>query len=276
MTDFDERLTAVLTAEADDAPHLAGLAAAARRRHSRRRRQRLALGATGAVLAVVASAAALTGGNEPAGDSMVADPGPSTIADDPWQTIEKDDVRVDVPPEWKKFSCTWDNGVGGEFEAYGEDKDDACHFRTALTFYASAIFDAITAPGEIAGQDDGSWGGYSTIGDYAVWVVTDDRGLTRQILASVRFEGEPQVRADRWVTGTVDGRTYEMPVGWGVGAGDDAGYSVEEYTPEFSRDTDGSETMDATHFRRYRDLIQVIAPTRAVAELVIRSVSPSR
>ena len=188
-----------------------------------------------------------------------------------WQTLARAYVRVEVPGSWAMFKCGGE-GRAGASVVYGADRSDACDLREMLAFYPSATFNAMTGPGVIE-RDHGTWAGYVTLDDYCVSVVTADRDLTRRVLASVRSKGEPRVRADRWVTGTVGGRTYDVPSGWGVGAGDGAGYLVRPHDGGFD-DEDGAETIDRSHYRRYRSSVEVIAPTRAVADLVLGSLRP--
>lgn len=271
MSDFEQRLADVLAAGSGAAPHDAGLAAAARSRRARRRRRRVALGAAAALVVAVPAAVAVGDHGEP-DHTAVTDPGLTSDASS--QTLERDDVRVEAPAGWRRFDCA--NG----FEVYGPGEEDACRYRTALAFYSSATFDAATGPGVItrqegtSGREDG-WGGYITANDWAVWVVTGERDLTRRILASVRVEGEPEVSAARWTTGTVDGRTYDVPEGWGVGADDAAGYLVRKDRVRASDDEDGAHQIDPTHYERYRGGVDVIAPTRAVADLVLGSLQPA-
>lgn len=279
MTDFDERLSAVLTAEAEDAPHPAGLASAARRRHVLRRRRQVSGAAAAAVLAAVATAALWGGGEGRPDDSLVADPGSSSSDDAEWQTIRKDDVRVEVPADWRAFTCTWDDEGGGTFEVYGATEDDACHYRAALAFYGSATFDAITGPGVITGQKGDSWGGYSMSGDYAVYVVTFDRDLTRQILATARTDGQPEIDASEWIRLVGDGITAEIPASWGV---DPDRYELQDFTvcaapgeadhpPVVESQQRGP--VDSYASFKYDDgrWISVSAPTPAIADLVAAS-----
>lgn len=192
MSDFDERLTAVLTAASGTAPDAAGLAQAARRRHVVRRRRRIAVGGVAAVLAIAAPVAVVVwlGGDGGGDDRHVTDqtstsPTPASL------TIETDNVRVQVPGDWREFTCSWgeDQG-GGTYQVWGPDEDDACGYRTALAFYGAATFDPVQQPDVVRRQSpDGApaWGGYvySADGETAVWVVTPDRNLTTRILHSV-------------------------------------------------------------------------------------------
>ena len=135
---FDERLTAVLTAEADDAPHSAGLAQAARRRHVVRRRRRIAVGGVAAALVIAAPVAVLAGGSGgDNGDERVGND-PTTAPTVGWQTVSEDGVEAEIPGDWSKYTCDFD---GFERDVYGPSEEDACGFGAYLAFYVSATFD---------------------------------------------------------------------------------------------------------------------------------------
>ena len=146
-----------------------------------------------------------------------------------------------------------------------------------MAFYDSATFDPMSLPGVITGDGGEAWGGYVYAGDFAVSSSTPNRDLTRQILASARVEGQPQVEADVWEELSGDGITYEAPVGWGVDArgGDDYFVRVLEVQP-IDSSLETADQVDATHYRLRRQLpdrlVTIVGPTRAVAELVSASV----
>ena len=90
MSDLEQELTGALTAVAEDAPGVAGLADGARRRHRVRRQRRLALvGAAAAlVLGLGAVVAGGLGGDDRASDP-VDEPGPKG-----WQTVDVDEMSL--------------------------------------------------------------------------------------------------------------------------------------------------------------------------------------
>jgi hypothetical protein len=271
MSDFDERLSAVLSSEAGDAPPAAGLAAAARRRHVVRRRRRVAVGGVAAALAIAVPVLVLARGDGD-GDAVVGADAPPGA----WQTISQGGVRVEVPADWRKYTCDFD---GFESDAYGPSEADACGFGSYLAFYASATFDAAHLPGVITAgtEDEPRWSGYVYADELAVSSATEDRDLTRRILASARAEG-PQVEANAWEELSENGVTYEAPVGWGLDARDGGDYRVEvdEVEPTDSS-PETAEQFDSDHYILQRQLpgrlVKIVAPTRAVAELVSASVA---
>ena len=268
MSDFEDRLSAVLTEEAGEAPHAAGLAREARRRRDVRRRRRISGGGVAAVLAIAAPVAVVAGmGDGGNGDERVGTDAPSGS----WQTVESEDVRAEIPPDWSRFSCDFD---GFERDIFGPSEADACDFGTYAAFYGSATFDPMNHPGVITtGAEGGAWAGYVYAGDQAVSVSTDDRDLTRQILASARVEGQPTFAADRWQEVSGDGLGYEVPAEGDVGVtitNRPDGEPVVQSVPE---------QLDESHVQMYGDVgdlrITVTAPTQAVAELVLASVTSS-
>ncbi|WP_322937026.1 hypothetical protein [Nocardioides bizhenqiangii] len=275
MSDFDERLSAVLTAEADDAPHGSGLAEAARRRHVVRRRRRIAAGGVVAALVILAPVAVLAGGG--AGDDKTAsDPTPPA---QPWQTISQDDVRVEIPGDWREFRCDFD---GFSSDIYGPSEDDACGFGEYVAFYGSATFDPAERPGVITGNDDGTarWG-YVYAGDLAVSSSTEDRDLTRRILASARASGQPVIDGSGWETVEGAGLRYDAPAFWGLGPDADlGGYAVcalagdrDDPPDTADRTRAGADAYIVVEYRGGR-WISVSAPTAAVGDLVMASVEP--
>lgn len=263
MSDFDERLSAVLTAEAEHAPPVAGLAREARRRHVVRRRRRIAVGTVAAALVVAVPVALLTGGGGDDAD-VATDPPPAGE----WRTVTQDDVRAEVPGDWTKHTCDFD---GFTADIYGPSAAEACDFDEYLAFYGSANFDTATYPGEISEGDDGI-GGYVYAGDYAVSVSTSDRELTRRILASARVEGQPQVEADLWERSFIGGRTYLAPAAWGVEAESSDGYLVE-VVAGFYVGGERAEQIDESHYQRQDARLRVVGPTQAVVDLVWESVT---
>jgi hypothetical protein len=269
MSDFEDRLSAVLTVEAGEAPQAAGLAQGARRRHVVRRRRRIALGGAGAALVIAAPVGVIAGlGGGSNSDEHVGNDLTSTTPDGEWQTVESDDVRAEIPPDWRRFTCDFD---GFERDIFGPSEADACAFGTYVGFYGSATFDPFSLPGVITTSTQGdAWSGYVYAGEQAVSASTDDLDLTRQILASARVDGQPKVVAEAWREHSADGLTYQVPVDEVVGVrvtDRPEGEPVSRSLPK---------QIDETHLRMYGDVgdlrVTVTAPTRAVAELVLATV----
>jgi hypothetical protein len=273
MSDFDERLSAVLTAEAEHAPHPAALAQAARRRHVVRRRRRIAAGSVVAALAIAGPALLLASGGS-GDDRTASDPTPPPQE---WQTVTHEDARAEIPGDWRKHTCDFD---GFESEIYGPSEEDACGFGTYLAFYGSATFDPANMPGEITGTD--SFGGYVYAGDWAVSSSTPDRDLTRRVLASARVNGQPQIDAGDWQSSTGIGLRVDIPADWGlgpdVGAKEYSKYAVcsapgdLDDRPEVDGRPSGPEHPYFVLDHRDGRWISVSAPTQAVGDLVMASV----
>lgn len=273
MSDFDERLSAVLTAEAEAAPHSVGLAEAARRRHVVRRR-RVAIGGAAAVLAVAAPVVVLAlGGNGGDDDLTGAD---TTAPAGAWQTVAEGDARAEIPGDWSKFTCDFD---GFEKEVFGPSEEDACGFASYLAFYGSATFDPAHLSGEIVG-DGSNWGGYVYAGDLAVSSSTTDRDLTRRILGSARLSGEPEIDASVWRSVEGVGLRVDIPSFWGLGPDQQTrAYAVcavpgePDERPDTTDRTPGAEDAYLSLDFRHGRWISVSAPTQAIGDLVLASVA---
>ncbi|GAA3816779.1 hypothetical protein [Nocardioides panacisoli] len=91
-------------------------------------------------------------------------------------------ATVDVPEDWKPLDC-------GEFDwtQLGPAGPGPCGGGVGVAFYGSATYDPKDRAGVISpvGTDPALFGGYAYSGDWAVYVQTPQRTLTRQILASV-------------------------------------------------------------------------------------------
>lgn len=214
--------------------------------------------------------------DEPIGERELLDAGtwpPTPIPVSELQTVGSDDGRVEIPSSWSRYTCDFD---GYESNVFGPSEDDACGFRTYLGFYGSANFDAADLPGVVTRtEEDGeeSWSGYVSAGEWVVDVGTPERELTRQILASARVDGQPRVFADRWRERSSDGLAYEAPEDGQVDVvvtDRPGGEPVVQSLPE---------QLDETHVQMYGDVgderVTVTAPTQAVAELVLATVTPA-
>ena len=100
------------------------------------------------------------------------------------QRIVFQGATVDVPDDWEPIDC-------GEFTwtQLGPAGPGPCGGGAGVAFYASATFDPADGPGVVRRSDQGAsalWGGYEYGGDWAVYVQTPSRGLTRQVLGTVR------------------------------------------------------------------------------------------
>jgi hypothetical protein len=279
MSDFDERLSLALRTGAADAPEAHALAAGARHR-LRARRQKYAVAGTAAVAVLaIALPTALIASNGDSGSEVGGDPTTTiTDVDGEWQTVGRDGAEMDLPANWRQEECEFAGVVS--IPRYGPQGGDPCDMGgTSAAFYGSATFDASELPGVVQ-RGDGEWSGYVTAGDdWVVWAATPDQDVTLRILASARAEGEAVVAATAWERGRDQGLVWEIPAGWGVGAGAGAPYGVEvgdrpagervkRSLPE--RVGDGAVRMYG-HIGSQR--VTVTAPTRAVAELVLSSVT---
>jgi hypothetical protein len=259
MRDLESRLGAGLAGIAEGAPGADGLAGAARRRYRRRRQRRAVVGAVAVVLAVGAGAFALAR-PAPRADHVTTPSGGSE-----WQTIRQGDALAAVPGDWRQADC---NGVTVWAAA------DPC--RQGAGFLGSATYDAQWGPAVIGQFPDGHgpWTGYVYVGQRVLSVSDHDRDLVREILASARLEGEPVVDGSRWTGENRGVVSYEIPAGWGVPPGDRAGYTA--CVALANEAAASEEQVDARTFRSTRIVegfaVTVVAPTRAVADLVLGSV----
>ena len=197
MSDLETRLTEGLRGTAGRAPHPGDLAAAARQRLRRRRRTTAATVA--AALAVAAIPVAVTvvggGGESDRRESTVADPVPAE-----WRVESFRDLTLRVPPGWG-----W--GGGTDWCANDRDLDDqpqvsrpggvvaaiACTPSYGYGVHFEEPPSGALPPGtEGAVQEytgdrypDGAWIAHVSTGHAALWVVTDDQRLTRQVLGTV-------------------------------------------------------------------------------------------
>lgn len=266
MSDLEQELTGALTTIAEDAPGAAGLADGARRRHRVRRQRRLMVG--GAVAALVVGTSAVVW--SPGGDDRATDP-----VDDPapkgWQTISQEDVRAEVPADWRQVSCPDTPGP-----RWAPPDPDPCGEWRGAGFFGSATYDAIVGPGVLQRSDDGSVQGYVSTGSFVLSVSDDDLALVRRILATARVDDQPAVDGSTWLEFERSPLRYEVPAWWGVGEdGDHADYAVCS-TLAKGQEAGPPEQVDPAHVVVEGSvgdrLVTVTAPTQAVAELVLATV----
>ncbi len=192
-----------------------------------------------------------------------------------WRAARQGDVRADIPRDWESFTCDFD---GFTSDVFGPTEADACDFRNYLAFYASATFDPMDGPGVITDGDDARSSGYVYASDLAVSVGTDDRDLTRRMLASARVEGSPEIDGSEWETLEGVDLRVEVPVHWGLGPNarlDDYAVCAALGDRDDPPGTDSQLGARTTWFESdYSDgrWISVSAPTQAVGELVLASV----
>ncbi|HWJ10172.1 MAG TPA: hypothetical protein VNS46_12395 [Nocardioides sp.] len=190
-----------------------------------------------------------------------------------WQTISRDDVRAEVPADWVQVSC-----AGEPQPRWAPPTADPCGAWTGVGFFGSATFDPMMEPGVLLRSDDGNDHGYVYAGDFALSVSVADRALVRRILASARIDGEPVVDARQWVTFDRHGLVYEVPAWWGVGeAADRSEFSVclvpAETAGRQAYSTGSSYVLTGDPGPAH--VVRVVAPTQALAELVLDSVDSS-
>ena len=208
MSDVETRLSEGLAGTAARAPHPTDLAAGARSRLRRRRRTTAAVVAAAlAVVAIPVGVVAVVGGPDP--DPGAPDRRDSTVADSlpaDWRTETWRDLSVDVPPGWTYGGgtdwCTSGRDVAGTppqvSRPGGVIPMIACEPSYGYGVHFSEPSSGELPPGtegvvqQYRGSryPDGSWIGYAATGAAAVWVVTDDRTTTRQVLDSATPVGE--------------------------------------------------------------------------------------
>ena len=65
---------------------------------------------------------------------------------------------------------------------------NGCDWAGGMAFYGSSTFDPAHRPGvkRVESQDEPEWGGYTYVGDFAVYASTDDREVVKRVLQSAR------------------------------------------------------------------------------------------
>ena len=203
MSDVESRLAEGLTGVAERSPHPGDLGAGARDRMRRRRRTTATVVAAALAVVAIPVGLAVVGPEDGSPDrrETVADPVP-----DDWRVETWGDLTVRVPPGW-----TW--GTGTDWCTTDESAETATPVVSRPGRVARAIFCAPTygygvhfiepsggdlPPGTEGAVQQyrgrrypyGAWIGYASTGQAAVWVVTDSRTLTRQVLDSAEVVGE--------------------------------------------------------------------------------------
>lgn len=102
-----------------------------------------------------------------------------------WKTVEHDGVRVDVPAAWERLdtdTCEF------PAERWARPGSPPCEFEEGVAFYGSSTFDPAHGPGVRRTTENGrpAWGGYTRVGDFAVYASYGERHLVRDVLDSVR------------------------------------------------------------------------------------------
>jgi hypothetical protein len=108
-------------------------------------------------------------------------------ADDGWQQLAYQELRIEVPPDWVRLETS---GCDNVAEHWGPTDLGPCASAIGVWFYASATFDPASGPGVHAveptnGLPDGGFGGYVTPGDQAVYAQDVDQEVVRRVLRSV-------------------------------------------------------------------------------------------
>lgn len=198
MSDFDARLTEVLTSESESAPDVLGLADAARGRARTRRRTKLVGLSAAAVLAVaVPTVAVLATGGSGGGDRQGVD---TPVLDGPADGLRLEtwrNVTVEVPEEWGYGSvnqwCTADVTTPSPVvEKPGIVTTlMLCEpgFGYGVTFadlrQGGVGGDIpVSQPTDDLGYPSGAWVGWRAIGEVGVTVSAADRATAEQVLAS--------------------------------------------------------------------------------------------
>ncbi|MBF4162839.1 hypothetical protein [Nocardioides acrostichi] len=121
-----------------------------------------------------------------------ADPPVEVVGDSPsreaWKTIEYDGVRVDVPSAWERLDM---GDCEFQLKRWARPDSPPCVFEEGIAFYDSATFDPAHGPGVVReiGNRTPTWGGYTYVGEVAVYASYGDRALVQDLLASAREAG---------------------------------------------------------------------------------------
>jgi hypothetical protein len=120
------------------------------------------------------------------------DPRSEVVGDSPsregWKTVEYDGVRVDIPSAWERMDT---GDCEFPFERWARPDSPPCDFEEGVAFYGSATFDPAHGPGVRRTTENGTpaWGGYTYVGDFAVYASYGDRALVHDVLASAQEAG---------------------------------------------------------------------------------------
>lgn len=199
---LETRLADSLAGVGERSPHPGDLAAGARDRLRRRRRTTATVVAAAAAVVAIPVGLTVVGAGEGPDrrETTVSDPVPGN-----WRVETWHDLTLRVPPEWG-----W--GAGTDWCAHDESADTATPVvsrpeQPARTLgcapswgYGVHFFEprgGELPPGTEGAVQQyegrrypyGSWLGYTSTGRAAVWVVTDSRKLTRQVLDSTEAVG---------------------------------------------------------------------------------------
>jgi hypothetical protein len=118
------------------------------------------------------------------GDSPGAVVANDAVADG-WQTVEYQDVAVDLPDSWQRVDNS-ECRLG--FEHWGPEGTPACAYEAGVKFFGSANYDPRYGPGlrRSPPAEDSRWSGYVYVEPWAVFVAYDDRDVARHVLLSAR------------------------------------------------------------------------------------------
>ncbi len=220
--------------------------------------------ARGALLVVVVSAIALAI-TIPLG--LIAGPD-RTLIDGGFQTVEYADTLADIPADWDRLDTS-----RCEFEhpKYGPEQTDPCGYEVGMSFFASATFDPCCGPG-LDGPE--ATEGYIDTGDLVVYVAGPDADTARRVLGSARTIEDPVIDVQRWEEVSFEGLVVDVPEGVAVSMTRRPGATrlpgeVRTATTQVFRGPTGWLT---TLLVDGRPAVRVIAPTRAIAEVVASSV----
>lgn len=277
MSELEDALGATLGEVAAAAPDGVGLAEAARHRMRRRRRRRAGLLGAAVVVVVaglVATVLSPIGRDDPAQVAHDPEPTATGTAATGWTVVQEQSVIFDLPPGWRRYECVepeWTQVIHGPGDPCGWDG-------AGIAVYGGATFDPSMGPGVVVEDErDSTWGAYVDAGQEVLYVQAFEEVLVRRVLASARLEGQPAVVATRWERHSRGVISYEVPRWWGLGAAgplDD--YSVcVELDPDLGHPP--PKQIDRDHFELQQAFgsfaVTVTAPTQAVAELVMATVT---
>lgn len=223
------------------------------------RRRRAVVTAAGTVVAFVLTAcAALDQEGSGVGPPASADPG-----EEQWRTVEHERVLVDVPADWQRLDMTA-CGPDARLLRLGPSGASACDGFRGASVYGSALWDACCGPGE----------GYTYAGDQVVNVEVRDDEVARRVLASFRTPADAALSIGRgWSQVERRGVVVDVP----------RSVDVEVTSPEQVRAWGGTrpavprgaEWRAESHEARLPAPVVVVAPTQALADVVLASARPA-
>jgi len=281
--DLEDRVGAALAHGARRAPDVGGLTDRARARSSRRRRTRARVLVGASALAVILAAVPLA----LLGDGASAPVG-GEAAGGGWRTVEVElelpsgpprTLLVDVPAAWAPTSsdCHVDVALAGRCD---DEEGLSLVVDTGSQDFASGP--GLRPAADHGHPDEAGWSGYVTVGPddgilegYAV-VASGERQTALRVLGSVRAPGEDLPGLEgAWPVTVEKGVAWSAPAGVSTAVGVEPSWNGPRGGYGFRGFAGSSRAAPWAAVKEVGDqVLRVVAPTRALAEVVAGSAGP--